>query len=103
MRWPKRKRDRIFGRGSLQFKIKAATEPFPQRQSPGAVQATAEWRVNYDVRTTVLIKESFGDDLLLRRHHAQRDLRHRQVLDDLLRRTLIQADFIHQPIHTRAA
>src|SRR4051794_12554237 len=99
MRWPKRKHDRIFGRGSLQFKIKAATESFPQRQSPGAVQATAEWRVNYDVRTAILIKESFRDDLLLRRHHAESNLCHRQVLDNLLRRALIQTDFIRQPIH----
>ena len=51
--------------------------------------------MNHDVRAAVLVKESFDDDILLRRHHAQRDLRHRQILDDLLRGGLRKADLVY--------
>src|ERR1051325_3617941 len=74
MRWPKRKHDRIFGRGSLQLKIKAATKALAQGESPGSIQATAERRVNYDMCAAVLIKESLDDDLLLSGHHAESNL-----------------------------
>jgi hypothetical protein len=36
----------VFGRRRLQLEIKCATKPFAQREAPGAIQATAERRVD---------------------------------------------------------
>ena len=62
MRRPEREHDRIFGRRSLQLKIERPAEPLSQGQAPGAIQTTAERRMNHDVRAAVLIKP-LGNDL----------------------------------------
>ena len=103
MGWAKRKYDRIFRGGSLQFEIETATETFTQRQSPRAIQATAEWRVNDYMRAAVLIKETLRHDLLLGRHHAERNLCHREVFDDLLGGGVTYANFVRQPLHAGPA
>src|SRR5438094_783850 len=72
----------------LQLKVERPAEAFAQRESPRTIQATAERRMNYDVRAAVLVKESFDDDLFLRRHRAEGNLRHREILDNLFGRCL---------------
>src|SRR5205823_11412927 len=101
VRRPKRKNNRILCRGCLQLKIERPAEAFAQRESPRAIQATAERRMNYDVRAAVLVKESFDDDLFLRRHRAERDLRHREVFHDLLGGSLRDSHLVSQPIDCR--
>ena len=88
MRRPERKNNRVFCSRRLQLKIERPTEAFAQREPPRTIQTAPERRMNYDVRAAVFVKKSFDDDLFLRRHRAERDLRHREVFDDLFGRCL---------------
>jgi hypothetical protein len=83
----------------LQLKIEAATESFAEREPPRTVQSAAERRMNDDVRAAILVKKPLGDDLLLRRHRAQRNFRHREIFNDLFRGALGEPNIIHQPTH----
>ena len=56
--------------------------------------------MNDDVRAAVLVKETLSDDLLLRGHHAERQLGRDQVLDDLFRRAGLKTNFVCEPIQT---
>src|SRR3954469_21606502 len=102
MRRSERQNDRVFRTPRLQFEIESAAQSLSQRESPGAIQATAERRMNHDVRAAVFVKETFDDDVLLRWHDSQRDFCQRQVFDYLLRRGLHEADLIDEPVHGRA-
>ncbi len=87
----------------MQLEIESATEALAQRQAPGAIQVAAERRMNHDVRAAVFVKESLGDDLLLRGHHAERQLCCDQVLDDLFGGAALKTDFICEPLQTGSA
>src|SRR5690348_8143381 len=97
VRWPKRKHDRIFSRRCLQLEIKLPTKTLSQRQSPRAIQSTSERRMQHELHTPTIVKKSFQHEIILRRHHAQHDLRAREVLDNLLRRRLRNPYLFLQP------
>src|SRR6185369_14414316 len=101
VRRTKRKHDRIFRRCRLQLEIKLPTEALPQRQSPRTIQTTAERRVQHELHTPAIIKKSFQDEIVLRRHHTQHDLRPREILNDLLRRRLRYPHLSRQPLLSR--
>src|SRR6185369_14171282 len=56
----------------LQFEAEAATEALAQRRPPGAIDATAERRVNHQLHAAALVEEALQNHTLLRRHRAQR-------------------------------
>src|SRR5581483_9076327 len=93
VRWPKREHNRVFGGRCLQFKIETATETLAQGQTPGAIQTAAERRMNDDMRADIVLKETLDDYVLLRRHHAESEVRQREILDDLLRGSVRQPNF----------
>ena len=98
-----REHDRVFGCGRLQLEIERTTEALAQRQTPGAIQMAAERRMNHHVRAAVFIKEALGDDLFLSRHHTQRQLGQRQILNNLLSRPKTNTHHINQPLNTGSA
>src|SRR6185369_2748183 len=51
----------------LQFEAEAATEALAQRQPPGAIDATAERRVNHQLHAAALVEEALQNHTLLRR------------------------------------
>src|SRR5262249_7694124 len=57
--WTKRQNDRVFGRRSLQLEIESAAETLAQRESPGAIQSTAKWRVQNELHAAAVVKKSF--------------------------------------------
>ncbi len=58
--------DAVVGGGSLQLEIEGTAEALAQRQSPGAVDARAEGRMNDQLHPAAFVEEAFGDDALLR-------------------------------------
>src|ERR1043165_3430686 len=101
VRWPKRKHDGVFGSRGLQFEVELAAETLAQRESPGAIQTAAEGRVQHELHAAAVIEEPFEDEIVLRRHHAENDLRARQILDDLFGGRACQPDFPDEPLHRR--
>src|SRR2546422_8332162 len=52
------------------------------------------------MRAAVLVKESFDHDIFLRRNHAQRYLRGREIIRYLLRGAEVNSDFVSQPFQS---
>src|ERR1043165_7998322 len=85
VRWTKRKHDRVFRSCCLQFKVELAAETFAQRQSPRAIEATAERRMEHQLHAAAVVEEPFENQILLRRHDAENNLRTGQILNNLFR------------------
>src|SRR5437016_3692710 len=78
-----RKHDRIFGGRSLQLEVELAAEALAQRETPGAVDAAAEGRMNHELHAAGFVEETLEDDRLPGRHRTQRGAGCTQVLDEL--------------------
>jgi hypothetical protein len=57
--------------GGLQLESESAAEAFPQGQAPGAVDPSAEGRVQHHLHSAAFVEEAFENDALLRWHRAQ--------------------------------
>ncbi len=57
-----RQQDRLFGCCRFQLETKSAAEAFAQRETPGAVDARAERRMNDELHAAAVIEETLGDD-----------------------------------------
>ena len=101
VRWPKRKHDRIFSGRRLQFEIELAAKTFAQRQSPGAIQPAAKRRMQHQLHAAAVVKESFEHEIVLRRHHAQHNLRAGKIFNNLFGRRARDADFVGQIVDRR--
>ncbi len=66
-----RKHDAVIGRGRLQLEVERAAELFAQRQSPRAVDARAERRVQDQLHPAALVEEALRDQRPVRRHDAE--------------------------------
>ena len=64
--------DAVVGGGGLQFEIERAAEALAQRQSPGAIDARSERRMDDELHAAGFVEEALGDDGRLRRQRAQR-------------------------------
>ncbi len=73
-----REHDPVVGGRGLQFEIEGAAEALAQRQSPGAIDARAERRVDHQLHAAGFVEEALGDHGVLRRQRAQRALRRRE-------------------------
>ena len=62
--------DAVVGRRGLQLEVEGAAETLANRQSPGAIDARAKWRMEDELHSTGLIEESLGDDGVLGRNSA---------------------------------
>ena len=100
---PQRQEDRLLVGGRLQLEAEAAAEALAQRQPPGAVDPPAERRVQHQLHAARLVEETLEDDALLRRHGAQGSNAGRQVIGELARGALVQADLAGEPLRVLAA
>src|SRR5437762_2407894 len=91
-----REHDRIFGGRCLQLEVELAAEALAQRETPGAVDAAAEGRMNHELHATGFVEETLEDDRLLRRHRTERGARGGQILDELLRGGTSQPELLRQ-------
>jgi hypothetical protein len=91
-----RQHDRVLEGGGLQLEVEAPAETFSQRESPRAVQARAERRMDDEMIVAGLVEEALEHERVGRRQHGQSGLRGRQVLDELLRRPARQPELVRQ-------
>src|SRR5437879_11840962 len=92
----------IVGSRRLQLEVEPAAEALAQSQSPGLVDSSAEWRMDYKLHAAALIKEAFRDHGRLGRHRAQNRAPLQDVFNRLLRTGIIKSAFILQPAHGRS-
>ena len=74
-----RKKQTVVGGRGLQSKVEGTAETLPQGQPPGAVQASAERRMDDELHPAAFIEESLGHDVLARRSTAQGGASRRHV------------------------
>ena len=72
MRVGQRQHDVIFGRCGLQFEVERSAEPLAQGQTPGAIDAAAEGRMNDQLHAAGLVEESLENDRIKRGQAAER-------------------------------
>ncbi len=92
-----RQHDRVFGGRGLQLEIELAAEAFAQREPPRAVDAAAERRVHDELHAARFVEETLEHDSAQRRQPAERCLRRREVIDDLLGRRKVERERLRQP------
>ena len=88
-----RNHDRIIGGRGLQLEIERAAKTFAQGQSPGAIDSIAKWRMQDELHSARLVKETFQHQSLLRRNCAERAISVREVIGELFRGLLRQSEF----------
>src|ERR1700704_3806255 len=91
--------DAVVGRRCLQFEVKSPAEAFPQRQSPGLVDAASEGRVDHQLHPAAFVKETLRDDRGLGRHVAQYSPPFQHILDQLLCARRIETALLPQPTY----
>src|SRR5260370_20722554 len=103
MRRPQRENDRVFRGCGLQLAITSAAETFTESQAPGAIQASAEGRMNHHMRAAIFIEKTFHDYLLLRRHYSQRQLCGAKIVDNLFDCSMADPNIINEPVQAGTA
>ena len=78
-----RQHDGVLGRRRLQLEVERAAEALAQGQSPGAIDATAEGRVNDQLHAAGFVEEAFENDGLLGRQRPERGARGGQIVHQL--------------------
>ena len=95
----KRQDDRVLSRRGLQLEVEGAAEALAQRQSPGAVDAAAERRVQHQLHPACFIEEPLEHQDLLGGDGTE-DLPCRgEILDNRARARLVDPDRVHQPLY----
>ena len=79
----------VRGRG-LQFEVERPAETLAQGETPGAVDARAERRMNDKLHAAAFIEKSFGDNDVLAGNDAQGALTGVDVFDGLFGAALIE-------------
>ena len=80
----------VVGGRRLQFKIEGAAKAFSQSEAPGFVDACAEWGMNHKLHAAAFVKESLGDNGLLRGNGAQDRAAGDNVFNSLLGPGLVE-------------
>src|SRR2546423_14467064 len=88
----------FFVGGGLQFEPEAAAESFSQRQSPGAVDSSAEGRVQDHLHAAGFVEEAFEHEALLSWDGAQGGAAFVDVIRDLQRGFWVEIDFTLQHV-----
>ena len=78
-----RDHDAVVGGRGLKLEVEVDAEAFAQRQPPGAVDASAEGRVQHQLHAPGLVEEPFGDDTVHGGHAAEHGAGLVHVGDDL--------------------
>src|SRR4030095_16353735 len=78
-----RQHDGVFGGCRLQLEVELEAKALAKRQSPRAVDAAAERRMDDELHAAALVEESLENDGGLRGQRTERGLRARQVIVQL--------------------
>src|SRR6266545_5900358 len=93
-----RNHDRIIGGRSLQLEVERSAKTFSQGQPPGAIDPIAKWRMQDELHSARLVKETFHHQSLLRRNCAERAISVREVIGDLFSPVLWQLNLAFKPL-----
>ena len=93
----KRQHDIVLVGRRLKLEIEGTAEALAQGQTPGPVEAAAEWRVDDEVHVAYLVEKTLHDDGVARGHHTQAAHAGMQVVDELRRGGGDHAEFAGQP------
>src|SRR6185503_6364096 len=85
----------------LQLKIKLAAKTLAKRQTPGAIEAAAKRRMQYELHAVAIVKEAFEDEIILRRHYAEHHSGAGEIFNNLFRRCARNAHVVNQVINRR--
>jgi len=85
------------------LEVELAAEALAQRQAPRAVEPAAERRVDDELHAADLVEEALEDQRLLRRQAAERRLAGGEILDELARGWLDDADLADQEVERAGA
>src|ERR1700722_17761029 len=96
-----RQDDRVFGRCRLQLEVEGTAEAFTQRQTPGAVDPTAERGVDDELHAARFVEEALEDDGVTSGERAERRAPGREITHELRRRRRLDADFVYEPPERR--
>ena len=101
MRRGQRQHDGVLGRRRLQLEVERAAEALAQCQSPGAIDATAEGRVNDQLHAAGFVEEALEDDRLLGRQGPERGARRGQIIHQLHRGRDCDTRLRREPLRRR--
>ena len=82
--------DAVVGGGGLQLEVEAAAEALAQGQSPGAVDARSEGRMDDELHAAAFVKEALGDDGTLGGNRAEDGAAFADVGGELAKRVGIE-------------
>ena len=88
--------DSVFCGSRLQLEIELPAEAFAQRESPCAIDAAAEWRVQHELHAARFIEKALDDDRVLRRHGAESGVCVPKIRNDFVRCYFRDSGFVHQ-------
>ena len=97
MLWSERQQQRVLGSRRLQLEVELTAESLSQRQAPGLVDSAPERRMEDELHPAGFIEEPFEHERFLRGDDAQRLTTFAEIVDDLLRRIVLQPGFFRQP------
>src|SRR5262249_56465906 len=92
-----REDDVVLGGGSLQLDIELAAKALAQRQTPSAVEAAAEGRMDDELHAADLVEETLEHDRVLRRQAGQRRVGRSEIVEQLLGGGLTNPNLIDEP------
>ena len=92
-----REHNGVVGRGGLQLEIKGAAESFAQRQPPRPVHPNAERRMQHELHASGFIEEALQHELLLRRDDTEGAVNRGEVVRQLPRAGVGEADVVRKP------
>ena len=92
-----RQDDVVLGRRRLQLEIELPAKALAQRQAPGAVEPAAIGRMDDQLHPADRIEKALEDDCVLGRQHPEGGMPGGEILGELARRRLADADILDQP------
>src|SRR5438874_11247272 len=96
-----RQDDGIFRRRRLELEVEAAAEALAERETPRAIDAAAERRVEHQLHSARFVEEPLQDETLLRGDRAENLPRRPEILDDQAGARLVESDVVDQPLNRR--
>src|ERR1700761_4656439 len=91
----------VLGCRSLQLEVEGAAKALAQRQSPSAIDAAAERRMNNELHAAGFVEKTLEPPSIQRRQRAERRPTRAEVLHDLTCRGLVEPHALHQPLERR--
>ena len=103
VRGGQRQHDVVLGRRRLKLEVELAAEALAQRQTPGAIDAAAERRMNDELHPARFVEEALKHDRRPGSAGSRKRLRRGKIFDELLGGRQGDADVLSQPAPGRCS